>query len=294
MVSYRSNGISRGKRTKIGLIVSLLLALAICASFIGYGLWEGAKYERQANNHSSENAKYTHDKIAQSCIGITRIEAIRCRYDALEAQREYKHNQRDLIAQRQSALWAYIMGAAAVIGIALSAVGVWLVKTTFDETRKANEIALTSVKQQIRPYLVAENFFFMDMKHDTLPVAQFTVRNSGLSGAFDVKSLFVIDVIDGLHKDGKVLLKNGKFRRNGLVAPGGFINFTLRMSEAWNNAHVHALKAGQITVLFSGVISYRDAYRKRRILIFNAFYNVSNEQDCPNTLRMSPRGNNSN
>ena len=34
------------------------------------------------------------------------------------------------------------MGIAALIGMALSAIGVWLVKTTFDETRTANEIAL--------------------------------------------------------------------------------------------------------------------------------------------------------
>jgi hypothetical protein len=46
------------------------------------------------------------------------------------------------------------MAAAAVIGIALSAVGVWLVKTTFDETRKANEIASKS----IRPWIIVESF----------------------------------------------------------------------------------------------------------------------------------------
>jgi hypothetical protein len=141
MVFNRSNGSNRGKLSKAGLIAGLIFALVICASFIGYGLLEGAKYERQANNHSSENAKYTRDKITQTCVGTSRIEVIRCRYNAMDAQREYEYNQRDLVAQRQSALWAYIMGAAAVIGIALSAIGVWLVWTTFRATHRSAEIA---------------------------------------------------------------------------------------------------------------------------------------------------------
>ena len=108
---------------------------------LGYGLLESAKYERQANDNSHEYAKYTSDKVAEACVGIARIEKVVCLNEAIDAQHEYETNQQDLAAQKTSALWAYIMGAAAVIGMALSAVGVWLIKATFDETQRTAQIA---------------------------------------------------------------------------------------------------------------------------------------------------------
>lgn len=150
---------SRGDRvgtTKTGLVFGLIAAIVMCVIFIGYGLREGAKYERQANNMSAEYSEYTREKIAKTCVGIPSLEAAKCRYNSFDAQREYEHNQRDLIAQKQSALWAYIMGAAAVIGMALSAFGVWLVKTTFDETRRSNEIAAKTAHNQLRAYVTQQ------------------------------------------------------------------------------------------------------------------------------------------
>jgi hypothetical protein len=138
--------------SKTGLISGLLIALAFCLLWIGYGLLESGKYQRQADDNSREYARYTGDKVAEACVRISPLEKVKCLNEAIDAQRQYEANQQDLVAQKQSALWAYIMGAAAVLGMALSAVGVWLVKTTFDETRKSNEIALMAQ----RPWLDVE------------------------------------------------------------------------------------------------------------------------------------------
>lgn len=48
------------------------------------------------------------------------------------------------------------MGIAALIGMALSAVGIFLVYTTFNETRKANEIAADTAKRQLQAYIHPE------------------------------------------------------------------------------------------------------------------------------------------
>jgi hypothetical protein len=143
------SGSNRVNVSKTGLIIGLLLALAICFGWIGYGLSKSAEYERQADNQRTEYSEYTRHKIAETCVGIPDLEAVKCRYEAFDAQREQSNNQSDLVAQRQSALWAYIMGAAAVIGMALSAVGVWLVKTTFDETRLANILSKSQQRGRI-------------------------------------------------------------------------------------------------------------------------------------------------
>jgi hypothetical protein len=167
---------NRGKGTKARLIIGLLAATTVCAGIIGYGLWEGAKYEWQAHDQRTEYAKYTEQKIAETCVGIANVEAIKCRYDTLDAQRENDSNQRDLVAQRQSALWAYIMGAAAVVGIAVSAVGVWLVKTTFDETRVANEIAKTGARAWVSVELIG-----------FIPEGKYEIQNHGAAYKYQFK-----------------------------------------------------------------------------------------------------------
>ncbi|MGQ3100487.1 MAG: hypothetical protein ACT6RX_05565 [Sphingopyxis solisilvae] len=123
---------------------------------VGWGYLEGVQYERQTNNATEEYAKHTDEKVAKTCVGIAAVERIKCMNEAFEKKREYESNQADLIAQRKSALWAFIMGAAAVIGVGLSAVGVWLVKTTFDETKRTNNIAKENQDLQVKPWLDIE------------------------------------------------------------------------------------------------------------------------------------------
>jgi hypothetical protein len=141
--------------SKNKLIFLAIAVLTFCAVWIGYGLLESAKYEQQAKDKIGEYAEYTRDKVAQACVRVAKIEKVKCINEAFEAKREYEYNLSDLVAQKHSALWAYIMAAAAVIGVALSAVGIFLVYTTFHETRNANQIASDTAKRQLRAYVFA-------------------------------------------------------------------------------------------------------------------------------------------
>lgn len=139
------------------MIGGLAAAIFMCGGLIGYGLLESANYERQSHDKSNHYARETSEKVAQTCIRLTPVERIDCLYKATDAQREYEYNQADLVAQRQSALWAYIMAGAAVIGMLLSVVGVILVWTTFRETKKAASISEKTYQAFIafeRPRLV--------------------------------------------------------------------------------------------------------------------------------------------
>jgi hypothetical protein len=175
------------KNRLIFVAIAVLTFCVVCIGF-GYGLLESAKYERQANDKIGEYAEHTRDKVAQVCVGSAKIENIKCVTEAFEAKREYEYNQSDLVAQRQSALWAYIMAGAAVIGLALSAGGVWLVKTTFDETRTSNLIAEKFQRARIEP--VAK---IIDSDHGTR-VISINAKNIGgsvainLTGKMDVSN----------------------------------------------------------------------------------------------------------
>ena len=147
------SGSDQSKHTKAGLITGFICAALMAAVFIGWGLLESTKYQREADYQASEHAKYTSNIVAQTCVGIAPAKRFECVGNAIAAQRDTERNEEDLVAQKQSALWAYIMGAAAVIGMGLSALGVFLVWTTFHETRKANTIARNAMIGQLRPWI---------------------------------------------------------------------------------------------------------------------------------------------
>ena len=97
---------NRSEHTKTGLIAGGILAALIAIAFIGWGLWQSAEYERQANDQTSKYAAYTDQEIRQSCIGPASADKANCIAKARNEQRGNQRNEQDLVAQRQSALWA--------------------------------------------------------------------------------------------------------------------------------------------------------------------------------------------
>jgi hypothetical protein len=121
---------------------------------VWYGLDSQASYQQEARRLSVDYAKLAGDKVQQACLGSTTVERGKCiketaaeyRLDVRDKQREYG----ELVAQKTSALWTSIMGIAALIGMALSAIGVALVYTTFAEARLTNRIAMKEASRATR------------------------------------------------------------------------------------------------------------------------------------------------
>ena len=150
MVSNRGNGIYRSILVTLG-------GLAIVASAL-FLLIRDLSTVDSAYSHSAADAAVEYERDAQAyiketCFTSTGLREPDCTTKAHEAKREGQRKEQDLAAQNITAWWTKVMGIAALIGMALSAVGVWLVKTTFDETRKSNEISSWIAKQQLRPYV---------------------------------------------------------------------------------------------------------------------------------------------
>ena len=153
----------RGVIAKAGLIAALAsLALAFLA--IGYavihGLEEQAIYEQEARNAHAVYSQNASAEVKRSCAAVPSPERASClkqaSYENANDQNDNRREYADLVAQRTSALWTKIMGIAALVGMGLSAVGVVLVWTTFNETRKANEIAKELGREQLRPWVQFE------------------------------------------------------------------------------------------------------------------------------------------
>lgn len=141
------SGINRGKFTAIGLIVGSILAVLISIAVVWWGQSQTAEYQQEANYRTAQEAKDTYNQIRQTCLTLTAIEKANCIAIARREQRAYAREEQDLVAQRQTALWTYITGAAAVFGIGLSIVGVFLVWITFHETRRGTYEAMRSANE---------------------------------------------------------------------------------------------------------------------------------------------------
>lgn len=142
----------RGYRSKFITIAGLAL-VTILLSFLVRDLSAvDSAYRHAAADSSIKYQRNSEAYIKERCFSPAGLREVDCAAEAREAAREGQRKEQDLAAQNITAWWTKVMGIAALIGMALSAVGVWLVKTTFDETQKAN--VLTKLGQ--RPWLSVE------------------------------------------------------------------------------------------------------------------------------------------
>jgi hypothetical protein len=139
----------RGDKPKTRLIQSTIFATFFILFLTGWGVWFQLGYHQQATDKSAQYERWSDHEIKTGCPSLGKLTKAECTYQAKQSAHENKRDEYDLYAQRTSALWAGIMAVAALLGIGLSGVGVYLVKTTFDETRKANNIARTQARASI-------------------------------------------------------------------------------------------------------------------------------------------------
>lgn len=169
----------------------LLAAVGIAA----FGLWffvvdlasVSRSYERIAANASNHYRDDANKQIADTCLRPPGINEPNCAREIQNSARENQREEQDLAAQKMTAWWTQIMGVAALIGMALSAVGVFLVWTTFRETRRTAEIArlnLASYQHAERGFVRIEkaHFFATVGLMSAGNSLAFTISNPGRSG----------------------------------------------------------------------------------------------------------------
>jgi hypothetical protein len=149
------SGSGWSKFIKIGGLTALFL-FVIWATYSDLSSVSDS-YEHSAADASTHYAENAEKLIGYACRPLTAAEKQKCIDQAEQFARENQRIEQDLAAQKVTAWWTKIMGIAALIGMGLSAVGVWLVKTTFDETRKSNAIAQRALLIENRPWLVVKS-----------------------------------------------------------------------------------------------------------------------------------------
>ena len=165
------------------ILAAALLFAAIYAIF--WGLSKEVHYRLDAESHQAEYYRNTYSPEREACITLAVKDQMHCLSKAHEAERSNERNEQDLVAQRTSALWTYLMSGAAFAGVVLSAFGVFLVWTTFNATREANAIAREIGQAQTRAYLSTIRASFSSFGSDI--TMRIVTQNTGNSPAKDVE-----------------------------------------------------------------------------------------------------------
>lgn len=171
-----------------GIIVKAvgLAALAYIGAFVITSLLQHSDaLQKDAAERAEEYRKDAKYRIERVCP--TAISKPDCITQAKQSARENERAEQDLAAQNITAWWTKVMGIAALIGMALSAVGVWLVKTTFDETRKSNQIALQAAAHEFGAFLLVEKANVAIKPSDI--AVYLDVKNIGRTPASDVRMI---------------------------------------------------------------------------------------------------------
>lgn len=144
----------------MGRVLSyILIGLAALAALgtAGAMIFEGLKlqhlYQVEATKSSNQAADRGRIQMQRECAPLATPAKEKCENEIGDTYRAYRHDTRDLEAQRTSAIWTAFMGAAALLGMAVSIIGVILVYITFNATRQANVIARESAEEQVRAWL---------------------------------------------------------------------------------------------------------------------------------------------
>jgi hypothetical protein len=192
-----------GKRFKARM-AEFLLFLVILASLcwgvywcVTWGWGEELEYSKSASYQTEQYSRNTYRPEYNRCAALPPQLQGNCINKAQNEKRAFERDEHDLVAQKKSALWAYIMGAAALGGLGLSALGVYLVWTTFNATREANKIAKTASTNESQSYVHIKSVRWAEV--DDKLHFMFFVQNSGQTPCkrFEVAAYLT------LYRDGK-------------------------------------------------------------------------------------------
>lgn len=284
----RSDRSEQSAARLIGTILVAVLGIgAYWAMFYSAGFGSGYN-EREAQIEAQHYATETANQIERECSAKAGEAARECIADIVKAERESQRNESDLAAQWKAADW--VMWASIIAGAQLIAtvIGLYYIKGTLDETRKAvedtseateamreaNKIARETSKRQMRAYVGVEDHEVINFGIGLTTGHQCKVWNRGQTPAYDVRiwsyPTCVISAETEPH-DAKIKPPKLIVQSSAILGPGQWVGHTNPNTKPMIEASYLGLCAGGLTIVWGGVVSYRDAFGKRRRTTFKYF-----------------------
>ncbi|MCA0433043.1 MAG: hypothetical protein LCH46_07235 [Proteobacteria bacterium] len=165
------------------LAAVLLVYLATLGIFAIYWGYNNNQYDRdEAIRQTKGYISHVLDPGRRVCLDKAPDVQAECFINLSRTTREAARQEQDLVAQRVTAIWTFIIGAATILSLLSSAFGVFLVWKTFSASKEANQIARQQLEIDSRPWMIIDDVQIhrrISGISPTTPIAQIRCRNIG-------------------------------------------------------------------------------------------------------------------
>lgn len=182
---------ARAARGMVGAVIVVILAIALYWSMFysaGYGLgYHKGQAEVERGHHASETPK----QIEGECGSKTSVEFRECVTKIIDAERESRRGESDLAAQWEAAEWVRWAGVLAAAQLIATVIGLYYVKGTLDETRRAvNDTSIATEAMLAQTKLMANaQRPWLDFEVSDIEIADLAVQRDSLIVALNVKNI---------------------------------------------------------------------------------------------------------
>lgn len=189
-------------------------------------------------------------------------------------------NWRATIAAEESAQAAYSANFIAVGSILLTLATLIFLYFSIRQTnrgleqgRQANEIFDDTRRKELRAYIVPKDQFIADLARDRVAAFGVKLQNSGQTPAHDVRCISIMWATTEDVDDFRFIFRGkpiaSKLSRD-VIGPGDF-KIHINKAQGQTGVDFDAIVAGNLNVIYAGVISYRDIFGKRHLSTFRQF-----------------------
>lgn len=210
-------------------------------------------------------------------------------YDPDPCYKSGDHEAADLCAQWRAALAAersadqaeralYIAIVSAILS-AMGLIGILLSLRQTDrslrEAKNANAIALETSKRELRAYVTTEDHEISDFQIGLRTGYRCKVYNRGQTPAYDVEIWsFTTSILSGSidPSDVKIRRPAKPFSSRTIIGPGQFVVHENASQIPLTDDAFLAVASGGLIVIWAGVVTYRDAFGRKRRTTFKQLF----------------------
>jgi len=165
-------------------------------------------------------------------------------------------------------------------------------RRTADAMTAQVEVSRTAAERQLRAYLSVRNAMAMGIKPERLPTFGIEIKNQGETPAYDVRirsaTLWTTESPE------RAVVHFTEPSKMGTMSGGDDRTYRSRTAEnAWPPGLYEAVMSEQAVLVYSGVITYRDIFRKVRRTTFMGYMEAHDIVDGSAVLSLTKRGNRS-
>ena len=280
------------------LFLIALAGLAVVSIAFGLGLMQGGSNPHEERYPAYQYSDQKQERSSASPAGNLAVNALNyktpCDEPKGEAESDLCAQWRAAYAAENSAFWAKWGFWIAVVGSAFLLWQIILTRRAVEDTghatdamREANRIAKESHESSARAYVTAGKFRIENVVVGGNPKISWEIENLGQTIAYDVEaSIEVFERDVGTPKFTFWLKRD--------ILPGQKWPIHWNRGSEMTQADVVDFMQNRKTVIYAGVIRYRDFTGRRRWSTFKMKFGIQNMKDGSGPMIYCVRGNRSN